>query len=326
MIWPSVEGKVRTTDPALYSEIENNVPKSIGMLKSKRADLGEAEGIVTDLASRLQLIAGDTEYTFVDALFILLREGMEAILVIAGLLAFLRRTNNENKKGWIWGGAISGLLASAMMAIFITIFFSAITAATSREYLEGIIGLVAVAMMLTVGVWLHKKTNVLNWNHFMEQTMHKALAKGSLLSIGLLSFLSIFREGAETIIFYAGMAPSIALNQLLLGIGIALIILFVLGFFIIRYSAKIPMRPFFLVATWLIYLLTFKMVGVSIHALQVANILDIHYIQQIPFIAFIGLYPTLETIIPQLILLIGIAGFTLYVKWGGRIRSALSEI
>ncbi|WP_245799275.1 FTR1 family iron permease [Virgibacillus siamensis] len=322
VIWPSVEGKVRTSDPALYSEIENNVPKTISILKSENADLEKAEGIITDLEKRLQLITGDTEYTFVDALLILFREGMEAILIIAGLLAFLKKTNNERKKGWIWGGASAGLIASAMMAICINLFFSNVTAAASREYLEGIIGLTAVFMMLTVGVWLHKKTNINHWNQYIEQTMCKALAKGSLVSIAVLSFLSIFREGAETIIFYAGMAPSIKLSQLILGIGIALVILFILGFFIIRYSAKIPVRKFFLVATVLIYFLAFKMVGVSIHALQVANSLPIHYIQQIPFFEFIGLYPTVETIVPQMILLLAIAGTALYVRRSGNLKAA----
>lgn len=99
--------------------------------------------------------------------------------------------------------------------------FSKITAAESREYIEGIIGIVAVLMMLTVGAWLHKKTNIAHWNQYIRDNIGKALAKGSLLSMAMLSFLSIFREGAETIIFYAGMAPSMDFSQLIIGIGIA---------------------------------------------------------------------------------------------------------
>ncbi|WP_106498218.1 FTR1 family iron permease [Lentibacillus sp. Marseille-P4043] len=325
LIWPVVEGSVRTRDPKLYSEIENNVPKAISLLQSEKKDTTKANAIITDLGDRLKLIAGETEYSFVDAMLILLREGLEAILIIAGLIAFLKKTNNEKKQGWIWSGAFVGLLASAGLAVCINIFFSNMTAAASREYLEGIIGLVAVVMMLTVGAWLHKKTNVSHWNHYIKQTMSNAAAKGSLFSMAVLSFLSIFREGAETIIFYAGMAPSMDISQLVLGIGIAFVLLLVLGFAIIRYSAKIPLRPFFFVATWLIYFLAFKMLGVSVHALQVANIAPVHYIQHLPFIEFIGLYPTIETLLPQVLLLLVILGTSFYVKKSANFKSAVTH-
>jgi high-affinity iron transporter len=314
LIWPVVEGKVRTSDPGLYGEIENNIPKAISLLQSQKKDITKANTIVTDLAARLQLIAAKTGYTFVDAMLVLLREGLEAILIIAGLLTFLKKTNNSRHQAWIWTGAAAGIAMSALLAVGMNLFLSNITAAESREYLEGIIGLVAVVMMLTVGVWLHKKSNVNQWDHYVKQNIGKALARGSLFSMAALSFLSIFREGAETIIFYAGMAPSMKVNQLILGIGIAIIMLFVLGFIIIRYSSKIPLRPFFITATFLIYILAFKMIGASVHALQIANTLPVHYISQLPFIPFIGVYPTAETIGPQagLLLIILAAGY--YVK------------
>lgn len=325
LIWPVVEGDVRTRDPKLYSEIENDIPRAISLLQSQDKNLTKANNIVTDLGDRLQLIASKTEYTFVDALLILLREGLEAILIIAGLLAFLKKTDNENKQAWIWSGAFVGLVASAALAVGINLFFSKITAATNRESLEGIIGLIAVVMMLTVGAWLHKKTNINHWNHYIKQNLRQALAKGSLVSMATLSFLSIFREGAETIIFYAGMAPSMMVSQLVLGISIAFVLLVILGFVIIRYSTKIPLRPFFIVATFLIYALAFKMIGTSVHALQVANTIPVHYIQQLPFIEFIGFYPTIETLVPQAALLLIILGTNFYVKKTANLKAATTH-
>ncbi|WHX25417.1 FTR1 family iron permease [Virgibacillus halodenitrificans] len=314
LIWPVVEGEVRTRDPQLYTELENKVPKVIGMLQSKDTDQGKSLEIIDSLENRLRLISTKTSYTFMDALLILLREGMEAILIIAGLLAFLKKTNNESKKNWIWGGAVIGLIASIGLAVCINVFFSHINAATGREYMEGIIGLVAVIMMLTIGAWLHKKTNSNHWNHFVEKNLSKALAKGSLLSMAMLSFLSIFREGAETIIFYAGMAPSMEMSQLLSGIGLGTILLLIIGFIITRYSSKLPLKPFFFVATWVIYLLAFKMLGVSIHALQVANTLPIHYLEMIPIIDWAGLYPTVETLIPQLLFICIVIIVSIYIR------------
>ncbi|UQD52179.1 hypothetical protein C0971_09225 [Bacillus methanolicus] len=314
IIWPVVEGEVRIKDYSLYNRMENEIPAAISLLESDNKDVEKAQAIITELSKRLHLLSSKTSYTYMDALLILLREGFEALLIIAGLLAFLKKTNHADKQAWIWGGVLCGIIASAILAVVMNVFFSKITAAESREYIEGIIGIVAVLMMLTVGAWLHKKTNIAHWNQYIRDNIGKALAKGSLLSMAMLSFLSIFREGAETIIFYAGMAPSMDFSQLIIGIGIAFLILVVLGIVIIRYSAAIPIRPFFMFATILIYILSFKMLGISIHALQVANILPTHSLTNVPYVELIGLYPTLETLLPQILLIILIIGTTTYLN------------
>lgn len=314
IIWPAVEGEVRTKDHSLYNRMENEIPAAISLLESDNKNVEKAQAMITELSKSLQLLSAKTSYSYIDALLILLREGFEALLIITGLLAFLKKTNHADKQAWIWCGVLSGIIASAILAVVMNVFFSKITAAESREYIEGIIGIVAVVMMLTVGAWLHKKTNIAHWNRYIKDHLGKALAKGSLLSMALLSFLSIFREGAETIIFYAGMAPSMDFSQLILGIGIAIMILLVLGIVIIRYSAAIPIRPFFIVATILIYFLSFKMLGVSIHALQVANTIPTHSLTNVPFVELIGLYPTMETLVPQLFLILIITGTTIYLN------------
>lgn len=314
IIWPAVEGEVRTKDHSLYNRMEIEIPAAISLLESDNKNVEKAQAMITELSKSLQLLSAKTSYSYIDALLILLREGFEALLIITGLLAFLKKTNHADKQAWIWCGVLSGIIASAILAVVMNVFFSKITAAESREYIEGIIGIVAVVMMLTVGAWLHKKTNIAHWNRYIKDHLGKALAKGSLLSMALLSFLSIFREGAETIIFYAGMAPSMDFSQLILGIGIAIMILLVLGIVIIRYSAAIPIRPFFIVATILIYFLSFKMLGVSIHALQVANTIPTHSLTNVPFVELIGLYPTMETLVPQLFLILIITGTTIYLN------------
>jgi high-affinity iron transporter len=302
-IWPMVEGDVQTRDPKLYSDLETKVPAAISILNSQKVAKKKAEDIVKDLNSRLIPLTSKTNYTFWDAALILLREGFEALLILATLLSFLKRIGEERKQKWIWTGVAAGITASAVLALLINIIFSKMTAASSREYIEGITGVIAVAMMLTVGVWLHNKSNVSNWNNYINQQMSQAIAKGSLMSFALISFLSIFREGAETIIFYAGIAPNISLQQLLLGIVLAIIILVAAGFVIIYYSVKIPVRLFFKVATIFIYLIAFKILGISIHALQVAKVLSIHTVDYFPFIDWIGVYPTWETTLTQVLLL-----------------------
>lgn len=130
----------------------------------------------------------------------------------------------------------------------------------------------------------------------------------------LLAFFSIFREGAETIIFYAGMAPYMEVTQLLTGIGIASIILVVVGFVMLRYSTKIPITPFLKGTTILIYVIAFKILGVSIHSLQVSQVLTTHTIHSFPFVEWMGLYPTWETILPQVGLLLIILITTIVIQ------------
>ncbi|MCM3569190.1 FTR1 family protein [Neobacillus mesonae] len=313
-IWPMVEGDVQTRDSKLYSDVETKIPAAISMLNSKTVDQEKAVAITKDLHSRLLPLTSKTDYSLWDAALILLREGLEAILIVGTLIAFLKKMGQANKQKWIWTGVAAGILASAGLAVIINIIFSNIVAASSREYIEGITGIVAVVMMLTVGAWLHNKSSIGNWNRYINQQMQQAIAKGSLISFAFISFLSVFREGAETIIFYTGITPYISLQQLILGIVLAIAILAVIGFMIIHYSVKIPIRFFFKAATILIYLLAFKILGVSVHALQISNVLSMSTSQHLPYADWIGLYPTWETLLTQLLLIVIILVLTWVVK------------
>ncbi|MFD9628473.1 FTR1 family iron permease [Peribacillus muralis] len=313
-IWPNVEGEVSTRDSKLYSDMETKVPTAISLLQSKNIKAEEAKVIVSDLHTRLLPLVDDTSYTTWDAALILIREGLEALLIVATLLSFLTKIGQADKQKWIWAGVGAGLVASSILAVIINIVFSQITAASSREYIEGITGIMAVLMMLTIGIWLHSKSNVHAWNRYISKQMNQAIATGSIISFALISFLSIFREGAETIIFYAGMAPYMEIKQLLSGILLAFLILVVIGIIMLRYSVKLPMTLFFKVATLLIYALAFKILGVSIHSLQVSQVIPTNTISSCPFVEAIGLYPTIETLVPQAVLLLLIIFAAYWVK------------
>ncbi|MED1471540.1 FTR1 family protein [Bacillus salipaludis] len=313
-IWPMVEGDVQTRDSKLYNDIETKVPTAISILNSKNVHAQKASEIIEDLHTRLAPLLSKTDYSLWDAALILLREGLEALLIVATLLAFLKKMGQSSKQKWIWTGVGAGIFLSAILAIFINILFSKLTAASSREYIEGITGIVAVLMMLTIGAWLHNKSSIGNWNKFINQQMEQAIAKGSLLSFSMISFLSVFREGAETIIFYAGITPYISLQQLVIGVLLAVVILAVVGFLIINYSVKIPIRLFFKAATILIYILTFKILGISVHALQISNMIPTTTVNKLPYVDWIGLYPTWETTLTQIGLLVIIFFMTYAVK------------
>lgn len=313
-VWPSVEGEVRTRNGSLYTKLENNIPVIAGKLSSSGINIEEQQKKIIEYKQAIELLQKKTSYTMWDAALIMLREGLEALLIVTALIAFLRKTNAPQHQKWIWIGAFAGIFMSIAAAVFINVTFSAVTAGANREAIEGVTGIVAVVMMIGVGVWLHQKSNMKAWNRYIQKQMGNALSIGSIVSMAFVSFLSIFREGAETIIFYMGMTPSISTGKLLGGIAIAFVILIVFSFLFIRYSTKIAVGPFFKIATILIYFLAFKILGVSIHALQLTNYIGTTQIYGLPIMNWIGFYPTWETIIPQLVLLALILKTSMWIK------------
>ncbi|MBI4212996.1 MAG: FTR1 family protein, partial [Chloroflexi bacterium] len=245
---------------------------------------------------------GTLSYSAFDAGITLLREGLEALLVITGLLAFVKRTASRTAQTWIWGGAGLGVAASLAIAVVLQVALAQVSTGTSRELLEGITGLFAAAMLVYVSYWLHSKAGQNAWQRYVGQKAMTALARNSMLSLALIAFLAVFREGGETALFLIGMAPSIALSDLLLGLGAAAALLAVIGVALVGFGMKIPIRPFFLGTSLLLYYLAFKFVGASIHALQVASVASATPAPIPPF-ELVGLYPTWETTLPQIALL-----------------------
>lgn len=301
--WPSAEGAVQIASPKVYANIENESTAVTGYLLSDPPKLAGALEILDNMLAELTPLAGEQTYTAWDAALILLREGLEAILVLAALLAYLRREAEPAARRWVWSGAAVGLAGSIGIAVLLTYTISQAASGGAHELIEGIAGLVAVVMMLTVGRWLHGKSSTAAWNKYVDRQMQGALAKGNLWYLFFIAALAILREGAETTIFYAGMAPAIATSQLLLGIGGALAVLVVLGYAIIALSARLPIAAFFRTATVLIYYLVFRFLGESIHALQVAGKIPAHAESSLPSIGWLGLYPTWETFVPQILIL-----------------------
>lgn len=296
--WAIFEGEVRTRDGALYTHVESDLP--VIMVKgNESANMQKFQLLINDL-NRLD-IAGS--YGVIDAMLVLLREGVEALLIIMALLTTLNATNQPRAKRWVYAGAGLGLLASVIGAVALQLLFPAISAGTNREILEGGVGIVAVAMMLFVGAWLHSKSSIKGWKSFVDKQVSQALLTGSLIPMLSLSFLSVFREGAETILFYAGMLPLISTEDLLLGLGLALLLLAIIAALMTFSSKRLPMHHLFKLMTVLIYALGFKILGVSVHALQLTQVLPRHLLD-LPNLEWLGFYASIEGIAAQVVYLV----------------------
>lgn len=313
-IWPSVEIEISTRNGSLYTKIESDMPMIASDLLKSNVDQQAITKQLNTFRTEIELIQGDSDYTIWDAALILLREGLEALLIILALVSFLNKSGQNKMRKWIYVGAFVGVLLSAVAAILMSTILNSATIDTNRELMEGYVGLVAAVMMIGVGIWLHSKSSVVSWNRYISKQMGNAISSGSIFAMAMISFLSVFREGAETLVFYAGIAPKMETSQFILGIVVALLILAVLAVVLFKASGKIPIHKFFAVATILIYVLAFKIIGVSLHTLQLTDNLSTTIVDGLPVISLIGFYPTVETIIGQSILLVLVAATVLYKK------------
>ena len=305
-IWPTVEGDVSTRNASLYTKVETETP--VIMVKGGEKQYQEK---LQNLITELSQIDTKAEYTFVDAMFILLREGVEALLIVLALVSGLKAANQKKGLKWVYAGAVAGILASIVIAVVLQKLFPAVSSGTNREIIEGFVGIFAVIMMIGIGVWLHSKSSLKAWKDYMDRKMNVVLSTGSFISMFALSFLAVFREGAETILFYAGILPLISVQNLVIGIAAAIIILIIIALVLTYASSKIKVHRVFFILTWMIYFLAFKMLGVSIHMLQVIGIVPLHVIHFIPTVEMLGIYANIEVFVSQLILILIIAGITL---------------
>jgi high-affinity iron transporter len=240
---------------------------------------------------------------FLQSFLIILREGFEAILVIGAVVAILIKTGHRERLRDIWTGVALGLLASAVTAIVLKTLLGAMPA--SREIIEGLTMLVAVAVLFSVSYWLISRVEAAKWQQFIREKVSLALKQGGGRALAFVAFLAVYREGAETALFYQALfneGPQVAI-PISLGIvagGVVLAVVFTLFY---RYGVKIPLRPFFTVTSVLLYYMAFVFMGKGVRELQEGNAISTSRIAYFPTVDALGLYPTWETLLAQLLLL-----------------------
>lgn len=289
--WGDFELVVQQQDMSLYSDIERDLPLVLAGGDGSLA-------LLDSLILRLQNLDGAVHYHAIDAMLILLREGVEALLIVMALLMAMDKVKQKKAKAWVMIGAFFGLLASAWVAYGIIAWFP--KAQNARELAEGVVGIVAVVVMLGMGAWLHSKSSMRAWNGFIQKNTARALHTGSFLTLALASFLAVFREGAETVLFYVSIFPNIAARDLAWGIILAVILLCLFAYVLQKFSQKIALSKLFAYLGFLIYVLGFKILGSSVHTLQLMGKMS-HTTLALPSIDWLGFYASAETLVAQVI-------------------------
>lgn len=302
--WLDVEGVVLTQSSKIYADAERDMVDAQAFLQATPPDFDKALRVIDNMREYLAPVAGKTSYSVLDAATIILREGLEALLVVVALLGFLKKSGQEHRSGWIWGGVSAGLAVSAALAVAVKVLFGSGAFGSNNFLIAGWTGVFAAVMLVYVSYWLHSKSSVAEWNRYIHEKSTAAIATGNLFSIAALAFLAIFREGTETVLFYIGMASSISVRDLFLGLAIGIGILVLVAFAMLKIGLKIPMRPFFMVSSLLVFYLGFKFTGMGIHGLQLAGVLPATIVGFLPHIDALALYPNWQSTVPQMLLLL----------------------
>ena len=252
------------------------------------------------------------------AFLILIREGLEALLVVAAVIAYLVKSGNKRFAKWIYLGVVAGLAGSGLVAVLFTFLFGG--SGPVQEISEGVCALIATLMLLWTSNWMLNKSSVEAWNNYIRNKTEAAVAGaqskvesgqglglGMIASLAMLSFLAVFREGAETVIFYESIySMSQDAHGMWVG-GLAAAAVLIVIFLILRFtSVKIPIGPFFLVTSIVMAALVVIFAGGGIHALIEGDLIEGTYLSSVPTNDWIGLYPYVETIAAQVIAAIAV--------------------
>ena len=224
--------------------------------------------------------------------------------MIGAIVAFLLKTGHRERLRSIWLGVVLALGASGLTALVLGTTLRAIPA--GREIIEGVTMLVAVAVLFSVSYWLISKVEAAKWQQFIREMVTSALNSGGGTALAFVSFLAVYREGAETALFYQALfqeAPGhgVPLAAGLVVGGAALAVIFTLFY---RYGVRIPLRPFFGVTSALLYYMAFVFMGKGIRELQEGDLVSITVLPGWPHVEAMGIFPSVETLLAQVVLVI----------------------
>lgn len=275
----------------------NALKKDIKKLPKKGGDQGNKRG---------------SPYTaFFNSFIIILREGFEAILVISALTAYLAKTGHREKVRTVYQGAVAALIASVLTALLLQTVIK--ISGAGKEAMEGMTMLFATAVLFYVSYWLISKIETARWQHYIKSKVDSSISRGNIIALGFAAFLAVYREGAETILFYQALYSSSGSNSAVtIGLAAGTLPLVAL-FFLVKYgSVRIPISPFFAITSILLYYLAFSFAGKGVLELQEAEWVSTTHIEGFPTISLLGIYPTWEGILLQSILVLALIAAVAY--------------
>lgn len=301
-----IEPRIRASDPNVVAELEEKMAAvRMGVEYRKTEDelrlaAVSARAAITKAGGLLKESGMSPWLAFLAAAAILLREGFEAVLVVIALLGVIRAAGSRRAAVWVHGGWVSALGLGAV-GWFFSGWLLGISGA-QRETMEGATSLLAVAVLLVVGFWLHSQTEIGRWKEFIHARVQRALDGKNLWALASISFIAVFREAFETVLFLRAVwleGGDGAKAAMATGVVVSLSLVILSGWLILRFSARVPIRRLFEASALVMVALAIILTGKGLHAFQETGALSVTGIGHLFRVELLGFYPTAETALSQ---------------------------
>ncbi|NQD37927.1 c-type cytochrome [Permianibacter sp. IMCC34836] len=298
-----VEPMLATHNAALLREIEAAMARYRAQLSGHAApaeiaaQLAQINALFDRAEAVLQDSHMDTTTAFLGSFTILVREGIEALLIVIGMIAFLRKAERREVLPYVHAGWLGALLAGA--ATWAAATYLVDISGANREVTEGVSALFAAAVLLSVGIWMHQKSLAGRWQQYLHAKLSAALTRRSAVFLFVLAFVAVYREVFETILFYIAMWSEPASGAIVAGLAAGSAVLVAVAYWMLRLSKRLPIGRFFSVSSILIAVLAVILVGKGVAALQEAGWVAQALIA-VPRIEWLGIYPSWQSVLAQL--------------------------
>ncbi len=307
-----MESRVGAVDSSIKLKIEALFSQGVALIKasSPKAELSATfDELNTQVRAMVDKIQDSTPISlFIWAFGIIIREGLEALIIVVAIVSYLIQSGNKNRLNIVYSSLLTGIFLSFVTAFAVSWIFKQ-NAGQSRELIEGVCMLVAVALLFYVGFWL--LSNALNkkWSAFIKGQVVDAISKNSAKTLWWTVFLAVYREGAETVLFYQALLidakTSTDYSAVFAGLGVGSFIIIILYFLLKAGAIRIPVKQFFYVVSYIIFYMVFVFTGKGVAELIEGKFVTPTLLPvKFESITWLGLHPYYETLVPQLLVLI----------------------
>lgn len=296
-----IEPLLAARDRALFEKIEAAMGSyrttvAGGQVTDVRVEELALLRLLDDADRALVSSDADAVTAFLGALTTLLREGLEALLIVVAMLAFLHKALRRDVVAYVHAGWIAALAAGAVTWALAAYLVD--VSGASREVTEGVSSLFATVVLLSVGMWMHRNSVAGRWQVYLKEQLSLALTKRTAWFLFSIAFIAVYREVFETVLFYAALWTQGNHWALIAGLAVGIGLVSVLAFVLLRTSAWLPIGKFFAASSLLMAALAFVLAGKGVAGLQEAGLV---HVSPVPFprIDLLGVYPSRQTLLAQ---------------------------
>ena len=307
-----MENIVGAKDTQLKLDTEASFNKISALMRagaSKEQIVAAQNKLFDQLTQSLELTKKSSNWDlFLYAFIIILREGFEALIIVAAVIALLIKSGNSKHLNIVYSALGVAVVLSIATAYGLNYIFGSENAGQTREVMEGAVMLIAVVLLFYVGFWLLSNASSKKWSAYIQGQISNSLSSGDSKMLWWTVFLAVYREGAETVLFYLALlfdakSPA-AISMVAAGFVAGLAALIIVYIVIKKFSLKIAIKPFFIATSVIIFYMSVVFVGKGVMELVEGKVFVPTVIDGLPTITWIGFYPYVQSLVPQAVMIV----------------------